>query len=133
MVSPRNTVNITVLRNFIRSLASANPSIAEISTPSGTLISASSALFLYVVAKLPIPHASLKLDQVNSSGQDSGPLPTKSASGRTAVITSSASGEIQKIAATARTSVTTSPLRPRGGLFAGVDSSVTTGASTRTG
>ena len=34
---------------------------------------------------------------MNSCGQDSGPLATKSDSGRTAVITSRASGEIQKI------------------------------------
>src|SRR5215475_8830004 len=105
MVSPRNTANITVRRNFIRSLASANPSIAEIRTPSGTFISASNRLLRYVVAKLPIFQASLKFDQVNSDGQDSGPFPMKSDSGRIAVTTSNASGETQKIAATTSTSV----------------------------
>ena len=46
---------------------------------------------------------------MNVSGQVKAPLATKSESGRTAVMTSRASGEIQKIATSARMMVATIP------------------------
>ena len=66
-----------------RSFASAKAGIAEINTPSGTFKISRKALFRYVVAKFPTPQASAKFCSVHSCGQASGPLATKSESGRT--------------------------------------------------
>src|SRR3954454_13716132 len=129
MVSPRKTANMIVLRKRIRSFDNAYASMAASSTPIGTLSSSRIALLRYVVAKLPTFQASVKFDQVNSVGQVSGPLAMKSASGRTLVISSSTSGEIQMTAAMDRTMVAVMPPLGLGGPASG--SRVATTASGR--
>src|SRR5689334_4451737 len=83
--------------------------MAERNTPRGTLTTSTMALLVYVALKLPIRQASEKFSAVNESGHDNGPLAMKSDSGRTAVTTRSASGEIHSSATSVRRMVRLRP------------------------